>query len=95
MATQPNQTGLQVDPIVREQIEQLAASRETTPEEIVRKAVEYYASGTETHDEFLQRGLAAIAGYEATGLHLTGEEVDEWLAKVEAGERPPMPPCHT
>ena len=80
---------------MREQIEQLAASRKTTPEEIVRKAVEYYAYETETNDEFLKRGLAALAEYEETGLHLTGEEVDEWLAKIEAGENPPMPPCHT
>ena len=86
---------LQLDDSMQRQVEQLAAARNTTPLELVRKAVEYYAMEFETHDELLERAMASLADYEETGLHLTGEEVDEWLAKIEAGENPPMPPCHT
>jgi len=37
--------------------------------------------------------LRAWEEYQATGLHLTGEEVDAWLARLEAGEDidPPAP----
>jgi predicted transcriptional regulator len=37
--------------------------------------------------------LAAWAEYRATGLHVTAEEVDAWLAQLEAGEdaEPPTP----
>ncbi len=86
---------LQLDDSMQRQVEQLAAARNTTPLEIVRKAVEHYAMDFETRDELLEKAMAALADYEETGLHLTGEEVDEWLAKIEAGENPPMPPCHT
>lgn len=38
--------------------------------------------------------LAAWESYQTTGLHLTEEEADEWLAKLEAGEDAPLPECH-
>jgi hypothetical protein len=29
-----------------------------------------------------------------TGLHVTAEEADAWLAKLEAGKRAGIPKCH-
>ena len=45
--------------------------------------------------EWMREGDAALKHYQETGLHLTGAEVDEWLAKIEAGEIVELPPCHT
>ncbi len=45
--------------------------------------------------QFCEEADAAWEAYKANGLHLTGEEVDAWLAKLEAGEDAPMPECHT
>jgi predicted transcriptional regulator len=36
---------------------------------------------------------AAWAEYEATGQHATGEDVDAWLARLEAGEDDAAPPA--
>ena len=33
-------------------------------------------------------------GYQATGLHITMEEADAWLAKLEAGQDVEPPECH-
>ena len=33
--------------------------------------------------------------YDETGLHLTQQELEEWLEKVKAGENVPMPEVHT
>lgn len=49
---------------------------------------------TSVEQERREAALASIADYERTGLHLTGEEVDAWLARIEAGEDAPPPPCH-
>lgn len=38
--------------------------------------------------------LAAWAEYQATGLHVTAEEADAWLADLEAGEDAEPPPAH-
>jgi predicted transcriptional regulator len=45
--------------------------------------------------QFREEANAAWEEYQATGLHLTGEEVDLWLSKLAAGEDAPMPECHT
>ena len=32
--------------------------------------------------------------FQATGLHLDGDEVDEWLAGLERGQNPDLPDLH-
>jgi predicted transcriptional regulator len=43
---------------------------------------------------WIQAGDEALKHFNETGLHLTGEEVDAWLAKLEAGIEEDPPPCH-
>jgi predicted transcriptional regulator len=38
--------------------------------------------------------LSAWAEYQATGLHLTFEEADAWLARLEQGQDADPPECH-
>ena len=45
-------------------------------------------------EEFRAAALAAWADYQRTGLHVTEEEADAWLAKLEAGEDGEPPECH-
>lgn len=48
----------------------------------------------ERRERMRQDALGAWAAYRATGLHATAEEVDAWLAKLEAGEDADPPACH-
>ena len=41
-----------------------------------------------------QDAYAAWNHYQTTGLHLTEEEVDAWLCKLENGENVEPPACH-
>jgi predicted transcriptional regulator len=41
-----------------------------------------------------QDALAAWSHFKTTGLHLTEEEADAWLAKLEAGKSAGAPECH-
>lgn len=53
------------------------------------------ATATKPQEELKQTALRSWQHYQQTGLHLTGEEMDVWLAKLEAGEHDaPMPQCH-
>ncbi|MCF6317408.1 MAG: hypothetical protein L3J30_14290 [Marinosulfonomonas sp.] len=45
-------------------------------------------------EAFRQAGLEAWADYRKTSLHLDHTATDEWLAKLEAGERVAAPDCH-
>ena len=61
----------------------------------MREAIEEYVSREEKRQSFLQDSIDAWNHYQETGLHLTHQEVDTWLAKLEAGEDAPIPECHT
>jgi predicted transcriptional regulator len=48
----------------------------------------------EARARLIEAALAAWDDYQMTGLHVTGEEVDRWLARLEAGEDVPAPEAH-
>jgi predicted transcriptional regulator len=43
---------------------------------------------------FCQNSIRAWNEYQPTGLHVTMEEVDAWLAKLEGGQDVEPPECH-
>jgi predicted transcriptional regulator len=48
----------------------------------------------ENRERFCADAMAAWVEYQATGRHATTEEVDAWLARLEAGEDAEPPACH-
>jgi predicted transcriptional regulator len=60
----------------------------------MREAIEQYVEREEKREQFRQEALAAWTNFQATGLHVTAEEADAWLAKLEAGEDAATPKCH-
>ncbi len=79
---------------MKERVQRLAAARRRTPHWVMREAIEQYVEREEKREQFLRDGLAAWNDYQTTGLHLTEEEADAWLAKLEAGEEASTPECH-
>jgi predicted transcriptional regulator len=87
-------TSLKLDREVKERVQRIASARRRTPHWILREAVEQYLEREEKREQLRQDALAAWSEYQTTGLHLTAEEADEWLAKLEAGKRAAIPKCH-
>ena len=79
---------------MKERVHQLASARRRSPHWVMREAVEQYVEREEKREQLRQDALAAWADYQTTGLHLTAEEADVWLAKLEAGKRAAIPKCH-
>lgn len=50
--------------------------------------------GSEHRDQIGPEALESWNEYQRTGLHLTAEEADDWLARLEAGENAEAPKCH-
>lgn len=75
-------------------VRRIAASRGVSVEHILREAVEEYVERDEKRRRFRRDAVAAWQDYQSTGLHLTEEEADSWLAKLESGENPMPPECH-
>ena len=87
-------TSLKLDTKLKKRVQRLAAARRRSPHWLMREAVEQYVSREEKCEQLRQDALAAWNHYQTTGLHLTEEEADSWLAKLEAGEKAEAPECH-
>ena len=87
-------TSLKLDRSVKDRIQRIASARRRTPHWIMREAVEQYLDREEKREQFRHDALAAWEEYQSTGLHVTSEEADAWMAKLEAGKRAPIPKCH-
>lgn len=48
----------------------------------------------ECREAFKRDALRAWEGYQATGLHAPGDEVEKWLASWGTDQERPSPVCH-
>ena len=87
-------TRLKLDVTRKARVQRLAEAHRRTSHWIMREAIEEYVTREEKRQSFLQDAVAAWQDYQQTGLHLTAEEADAWMAKLEAGEDAPIPECH-
>lgn len=74
-------------------LRRLADARRRPPDWLMREAIEQYVEREERREQLKNDALAAWTEYQATGRHVTAEEADAWLARLEAGEdaEPPLP----
>jgi len=87
-------TSLKLESELKDRGQRLAQSRRRSAHWIMREAVEQYVSREEQREQLRQDALAAWNQYTTTGLHLTGKEADEWLARLENGQNAEPPECH-
>ena len=87
-------TTLKLDIESKDRVNRLASARRRSAHWLMREAVEQYVEREEKREQLRQDALAAWAGYQATGLHVSAGEADAWLAKLEAGQRAAIPKCH-
>lgn len=87
-------TSLKLDAEIKARLQRLAEARRRTPHWLMREAIEQYVEREERHEQVRRDALAAWAEYQATGQHVTAEEADAWLARLEAGEDADPPPPH-
>ena len=86
-------TSLKLDADTKERLARLAAARRRSAHWLMREAIEQYVEREEAREQLRGDALAAWLEYQATGRHVTAEEADAWLARLEAGEdaAPPAP----
>jgi predicted transcriptional regulator len=85
---------LKLDVEIKERVHRLASARRRSPHWVMREAIAEYVEREEKRERFRQDALTAWSHYQTTGLHVTAEEADAWLAKLEAGKDAKAPKCH-
>ncbi len=83
-----------LDAALKGRLQRLAEARQRTPRGLMREAIAQYVDREEKRDAFHAAGVAAWREVEASGLHVTAEEADAWLAELEAGHDVEPPAGH-
>ncbi|HCM7206546.1 TPA: CopG family ribbon-helix-helix protein [Salmonella enterica subsp. enterica serovar Typhimurium str. D23580] len=87
-------TTIKLDDELKTRVHRLAGLRDRSAHWIMREAITQYVEREEKREAFKQDAMRAWNDYQANGLHVTHEEADAWLAKLEAGEDAEPPKCH-
>ena len=79
---------------IKNRVKHLAEVRQRSSHWLMREAISQYVEREEKREQFRQETLLAWQGFKETGLHVTADEADAWLAKLEEGNFVEPPECH-
>ena len=79
---------------LRDRIKGLSDARKRSTHWLMREAIQQYVEREEKREALRQATLQAWQAYQTTGLHVTGDEADAWLAKLAEGQDVEPPQCH-
>ena len=85
---------IKIDDDIKARVKRLADARHRTAHWLMREAITQYVEREEKREAFRQDTLKAWEEYRSTGLHVTADEADTWLAELELGKDIEPPECH-
>jgi predicted transcriptional regulator len=85
---------IKLDDAMKGRVQALAADRQRSPHWIMKEAIRQYVETEEAKAAFEKEALASWQHYKQTGLHLTGDEVQNWLETWGADDETDAPECH-
>lgn len=89
---------VKVDVGVKSELQRMAKARDRSVHYIMLQALDEYIAKEKAEEEakqaFYQRGVDGLKHYDETGLHVTHEEVTDWLQSLKTDTPKPIPQCH-
>jgi predicted transcriptional regulator len=93
-ATSIRPVAIKIDEDTRNRVKRLAEARQRSSHWMMLEAIRQYVEREEKREAFRQDGIRAWNEYQATGLHVTGDEVIAWLDTWGEQSEPAAPACH-
>ena len=93
-ATSIRPVALKLDEDTRDRVKRLAEARQRSSHWMMLEAIRQYVEREEKREAFRQDGINAWNEYQATGLHVTGDEVIAWLDTWGEENEQAAPVCH-
>lgn len=87
-------TSIKIDDDLKFRIQHLADLRHRSAHWIMREAIRDYVEREEARENFKQEAMASWQAYQETGKHLSGREVNDWLATWGTEREHEAPECH-
>lgn len=85
---------IKLDQDMLDRLKRLADAKGRSTHWMLRQAVSQFVEREEARGAFRAAGLDAWQQYQVTGLHVTHEDADAWLARLQAGEEAAIPRGH-
>ena len=85
---------IKIDEDIKARVKRLAEARHRTAHWLMREAITQYVDREEKRESFRQDTLKAWEDYRATSKHVSAQEADAWLAKLQLGHDIEPPECH-
>ena len=93
MSATPKPVSVKLDPETKAKIEHLAQARDRSPHWMMREAITQYVEREERKEAFRRDTLDAWQEFQETGLHVSLEEADKWLASWGTETEGGAPAC--
>ncbi|MBU1395687.1 MAG: CopG family ribbon-helix-helix protein [Gammaproteobacteria bacterium] len=93
-ATSTRPVAIKIDEDTRARVKRLAEARQRSSHWMMLEAIRQYVEREEKREAFRQDGINAWNEYQATGLHVTGDEVIAWLDTWGEENEQTAPVCH-
>ena len=87
-------TSVKLDDDLKSRIQRLADMRHRSAHWIMLEGIRDYVEREEARESFKQEALASWTAYQATGRHLTGQEMRDWLNTWGTDKETDIPQCH-
>lgn len=87
-------TSIKLNDDLKARISKLSEQRKRSARWIMREAIQQYVDREEARESFKQEAEASRSEFQATGMHLTGEETRAWLRTWGTDAETEAPPCH-
>ena len=94
MSATPKPVSVKLDPETKAKIEHLAQARDRSPHWMMREAITQYVEREERKEAFRRDTLDAWQEFQETGLHVSLEEAEQWLAGWGTETEGGTPRCH-
>jgi predicted transcriptional regulator len=93
-ANMASPTSLKLDDQLKGRVQHLAEVRRRSSHWIMREAIEQYVEREEKREALRADTLNAWDEFQATGLHVTADEVQQWLSTWGTDDERNAPECH-
>lgn len=86
---------VKIESEIKDRMKRLADLKHRSTHWLMKEAISQYVEREEKRESFRQDAIMAWNEYQTTGLHVSSEEADAWLAKLEEGQDVEPPECHS
>lgn len=86
---------IKLDSSHRDRLKSLAIVKKRTAHYLMKEAIERYIDVEEAQQTILKSVDESIVHYEATGVHITLNEVKTWAKELKINRNAQLPACHT